>query len=317
MLSGGERYERLIKSVVIQVDGEVVADHYATDSGPTAYHNGFSVTKSVMSILIGIAIAEGSIPGVDATLAEMLPDRASIMTPGMGAVTLHQILSMTSGLPEDELFNERYGPTADWTAVTLSTDLAHPPGTAFAYANSGSHLLSAILVQTTGRPVLDYAREKLFDPLGISTRPAAEATVDLSMEDYDALPGFGWTVDPTGLHLGFSDLKLTAPDMVKLGQLYLQNGAWEGRQLVPAAWVQESTRAQVDAEGVQYGYQWWVLDAHGHAAFAAYGRAGQLIEVVPDLGLVVAVSGMDDPARFDPDSVADLVATWIVPAVAG
>lgn len=161
MFSGGERYERLIKSVVIQVDGEIVADHYAADSGPAVFHNGHSVTKSVMSILIGIAIAEGAVPGVDATLAELLPDRTAGMAPGMAAVTLRQILTMTAGLPPDELFNGKYGPTADWTAVTLSTDLTQPPGTSFAYASSGSHLLSAILVQATGRSVLDYAREKL------------------------------------------------------------------------------------------------------------------------------------------------------------
>jgi CubicO group peptidase (beta-lactamase class C family) len=317
MLSGGERYERLIKSVVIQVGGEVVASHYAADSGPTVTHNGRSVTKSVMSMLIGIAIADGAIPGIDATLAELLPDRAAAMAPGMGAVTLHQILSMTAGIPEDELFNDRYGPTADWTAVTLSTGLVHPPGTAFAYASAGSHLLSAILVQATGRSVLDYARDKLFDPLAIATQPATEATVDMAIETYDSLPGFAWTVDPTGLHLGFTDLKLTAPDMAKLGQLYLQHGVWEGAQLVPADWVAESTRVQVEAVGQPYGYQWWVLDLGGRPAFAAFGFAGQLIEVVPDLDLVVAVSCKDDPARFDPDSIADLVATWIVPAVAG
>jgi CubicO group peptidase (beta-lactamase class C family) len=317
MFSGGERYERLIKFVVIQVDGEIVADHYAADSGPAVFHNGHSVTKSVMSILIGIAIAEGAVPGVDATLAELLPDRTAGMAPGMAAVTLRQILTMTSGLPPDELFNGKYGPTADWTAVTLSTDLAQPPGTSFTYASSGSHLLSAILVRATGRSVLDYAREKLFDPLGIATRPATDATVDLSLAAYDALPGFAWTVDPTGLHLGFGDLKLTAPDMAKLGQLYLQNGVWAGEQLVPAGWVQESTTGQVDGDGNGYGYQWWVFDAHRHPAFAAFGLAGQLIEVVPDLGLVVAVSSQADPAQFDPDSIADLVSTWIVPAVAG
>ncbi len=314
---GTERYQRLVQSVIIQVDGAVVAEHYADDSGPDVFHNGYSVTKSVMSTLIGIAIAEGLIPGVDAPLAELLPDRTTGMAPGMAQVTLEEILTMTSGLPEDELFNDKYGPTADWTAVTLSTEPVNPPGTAFAYASSGSHLLSAILVRATGRPVLDYAREKLFDPLGISTRPAAEATVDLSLDAYNALPGFAWTVDPTGLHVGFGDLKLTAPDMAKLGQLYLQDGVWEGTRLVPAEWVAESTRGHVDAYGSRYGYQWWVPDAHGYPAFAAFGRAGQLIEVVPDLGLVVAVSSKDDPARLDADAVADQVSTWIVPAVAG
>ena len=312
-----DRYRTLVQSVVIQVDGDVVAEHYADGSGPTVHHNGHSVTKSVMSILIGIAIADGVIPGVDATLGRLLPDRTTAMAPGMADVTLEQILTMTSGLPPDELFSSRYSATADWTAVTLSTELAQPPGTAFAYTSSGSHLLSAILVRATGRSVLDYAREKLFDPLEIATRPAADATVDLTLEAYDALPGFAWTVDPTGLHLGFGDLKLTAPDMAKLGRLYLQNGAWNGRQLVPADWVAASTRARVDAGANQYGYQWWVPFAGGHPAFAAFGLAGQLIEVVPDIGLVVAVSSKRAPAQLDGDAIADQVSTWIVPAVVG
>lgn len=314
---GSERYQTLVQSAVIQVDGEVVAEHYADGSGPNVFHNGHSVTKSVMSVLIGIAIADGVISGVDATLAELLPDRTAGMSPGMAEVTLEQILTMTSGLPPDELFNDRYGPTNDWTAVTLATELDQPPGTGFAYASSGSHLLSAVLARATGRSVLDYAREKLFDPLEIVTRPAAEATVDLTLEAYDALPGFAWTVDPTGLHLGFGDLKLTAPDMVKLGQLYLQNGVWQGKQLVPADWVASSTRGHVEAGGSQYGYQWWIPFAGGHAAFAAFGLAGQLIEVVPDLGLVVAVSSKPAPAQLDGDAIADQVSTWIVPAVAG
>ena len=318
MLGGGERYDRLIKSAIIQVGGEVVAEHYSTDSGPDVTHDLFSVTKSVMSILVGIAIAEGSIPGVDATLADLLPDRVPIMAPGMSDVTLGQVPSMTAALPEDELFNDRYNSTADWTAVTLSTGLFQPPGTGWVYASAGSHLLSAILVEATGRPVLDYAREKLFDPLGIVTRPATEPSVDTDLDACQAQPGFAWTVDPTGLHLGFTDIKLAAPEMAKLGQLYLDKGAPDGVAVVPADWVATSTTARAHAEsGLDYGYQWWVFDARGHPAFAGFGRAGQLVEVIPDLDLVVAVSSINDPAEFDPSSIAGLVSTWIVPAVAG
>jgi CubicO group peptidase (beta-lactamase class C family) len=134
------------------------------------------------------------------------------------------------------------------------------------------------------------------------------------------VPGFAWSVDPQGYQLGYRNIKITAADMVKLGELYLNGGQWQGAQLVPAAWVAESTRSQLRPEdrlAAGYGYQWWLGDAAGHPAFAAMGYAGQLIDVVPDLKLVVAVSCLDGPASFDSADLAALVSRHIVPAVTG
>jgi len=320
-LSPGGRYDQLIKSVLVNVDGQELFEHYSADSGPGIAHNLYSVTKSVMSMLVGIAIQEGLITSVDQTLAELLPADVPEMAPGVSDVTLRQLLTMTGGIAADEQFN-RYTPDANWTKVTLATPLTQPAGTGFIYSSPGSHLLSAILVHATGRSVLDYAREKLFTPLGISTEPAAQPTLSIAdLPAYDAAPGFGWSTDPQGLNLGLSDLKVTAPDMITLGRLYLQEGRWEGRQLVPAAWVRESTSSLVPTQGPvlpsdHYGYLWWIPDAGGHPAFAAMGHAGQLIEVVPDLKLVVAVSCLDGPAAFDASDFVDVVARQIVPAVA-
>ena len=302
---------------MITVDGQAVLQHFSADSGPDVSHNGYSVTKSVMSMLIGIAIDEGSIAGVDRTLAELLPQYVPIMAPGIGAVTLEQVLTMTGGIVEDEIFTA-YTATADWTQVTLSTPLAQPPGTGFLYSSPGSHLLSAILSTATGRSPLEFARERLFDPLQISTQPAAEPTLALTdIPAYDRAAGFGWSTDPQGLNLGFVDLKLTATDMTKLGQLYLDDGAWQGRQLIPADWVHASTNALVPAGGEAsgYGYQWWIPDGHGHQVFAAMGRGGQLIEVVPDLRMIVVVSCANEVAAFSPSDFAQLVAHIIDKAV--
>lgn len=163
--------------------------------------------------------------------------------------------------------------------------------------------LSAVLVQATGRPVLDYARDKLFDPLGISTRPAAQPVVvpgpagDFAavLAEYAAITGFAWPVDPTGLAEGFSDLRITTRDMVTIGRLYLDDGRRDGRPVVSADWVSSATTGHVTTpqglrDGGGYGYQWWVGQARGHATYAATGRGGQLIQVVPDLGLVVAAA---------------------------
>jgi CubicO group peptidase (beta-lactamase class C family) len=113
-----------------------------------------------------------------------------------------------------------------------------------------------------------------------------------------------------------SDLKLTAPDMIKLGRLYLQDGRWEGRQLIPEAWVRESTSTKIaneghDVYGYPYGYLWWLPNTDDHPAFAALGWAGQLIEIIPDLNLVVAVSPMDGPQYVDPSAFVTLITAVI------
>ncbi len=314
---GGRK--QFVQSIVVNVASEDLIAYYGADAGPAVTHNVYSVTKSVMSMLVGIAISEGRIRSVDATLTELLPQYATTMAPVVGRVTLKQLLTMTGGFPVDE--RPWYAPGADWTALTIQTRLRQPPGKGFLYSSPGAHLLSAILVRATGTSVLDYAREKLFDPLGISTRPADEPVLSQQyVRGYDALPGFGWSTDPQGLHLGLADLKITAPDMIKLGRLYVQQGRWDGRQLVPAAWVRESTRSQVVAEQnaagtIGYGYLWWVLPSTDHPAYAAIGFAGQLIEVVPDLELVVAVSCKDAPGWFGSGDFIDLIDEQIIPVL--
>jgi len=320
-LSPGGRYDELIRAILVLVDGEPIVEHYGKNGSPQTTSDIFSVTKSVMSMLIGIAIGDGQIGSVDQTLGELLPSYAAVMAPGVADITLRQVLTMTGGIVDD---THQIGASAlpdDWISAIVSTPLQSPPGTSFAYSSFGSQLLSAILVQATGRSVLDYAREKLLGPLGISTEPAAQPTAtELLGAPGDGLSGFVWPVDPKGNNTGFAYLHLTPPDMAKLGQLFLDGGQWQGRQVVPAAWVKESTSHLVDSDSTTmpgYGYQWWVGAADGHDAFAAFGYAGQLVEVVPDLKLVVVVSSSDGNASFNADSFAQAVSHQIAPAVAG
>jgi len=325
MLSPGGRYDELLRAFLVSVDGDLIVEHYSSTSGPDVTANVYSVTKSVMSMLIGIAIGEGLIRSVDQTVGELLPSHAAAMTPDAAAITLRQLLTMTGGLPGTPVggFFDPFESTANWVDTILSTPLAQPPGQQFTYSNASSHLLSAIVTEATGRPALDYARERLFEPLGIRSQPAATPVPRPDRADvavYDAAPGFAWSVDPQGYQLGYSNIKITAADMIKLGELYLNGGQWQGAQLVPAAWVAESTQPHVQPgadPSPRYGYQWWLDDAAGHPAFAAMGYAGQLIEVVPDLNLVVAVSCLDGPAAFNSTDLAALVSRHVVPAVSG
>jgi CubicO group peptidase (beta-lactamase class C family) len=292
-----------VRAVIVAEDERTVFEDYSS-GGPEDYHNVYSVTKSIASTLVGIAVDEGLLR-VDQTLTELLPAYAASMNAQVGATTLEQLLTMTGGFPDTTTAFDasRFTPTSDWVAEDLRSAVT-PPGQQFAYSDVGAHLIAAILVQATGRSLLQYAREKLFDPLDIPTDPAAEPLVDgTAFAVYDA-EGFTWGVDPQGIHDAASGLALRPRDMLAVGSLFLQQGRWQDRQVVSDTWVQRATSAHVPvqfgaADG--YGYLWWVTEADGAPAYFAAGHGGQLIEVVPDRELVVVVSTAtgDQPARDD------------------
>jgi CubicO group peptidase (beta-lactamase class C family) len=298
-----------IRAVLVLVGDRVLVEEYY---GATAaeYRNAFSVTESVLATLVGIAVEEGFLDLGD-PLRELLPDYADEMSPEVGDTTLDQLLTMTGGFKDsvtgdpDDLFTE-----PDWVAASLGS---HVGGRSFAYTDRGAHLVAAALARATGRSVLDYAREKLFDPLGVDTEPAAEPSPspDFSVE-YEAA-GFAWPVDPQGVHHGWGNLKLRARDMAALGSLYLDGGAVDGKQVVPATWVRDATAMHVPASGAAdgYGYLWWADEVDGSPASLAIGTGGQLVAVVPDRELVVVVSSHVG----DHPTVSASVTTYLVDAV--
>jgi CubicO group peptidase (beta-lactamase class C family) len=179
-------------------------------------------------------------------------------------------------------------------------------------------------------PVLQYAREKLFDPLGIPTEPAFEPAFDFADEAATAAlyeqywdAGFTWPVDPQGLHEGACCIKLRPQDLAAIGQLYVDGGRSAGKQVVPAAWVKQATTAHVkinDAGFAGYGYLWWITDVADQPGYLAYGTGGQVIHVVPALDLVVAIAtefDQRDPARMSTtlgrESAANLAGIAIAP----
>jgi CubicO group peptidase (beta-lactamase class C family) len=250
----------------------------------------------------------------------MLPAYAARMKPQVAVVTLEQVLTHTAGFVPDEAANSlAFVRAADPVAAILAGGSGEG---AFAYSSAGAQLMSAILVEATGMSVLRYARTKLFDPLGIDTRPASELLVDKSSVARYEAADFAWPVDRAGLHLAFSGLKLQADDLVKIGQLYLNQGQWEGKQIVPATWVKAATAQHADTAGVPmdgYGFQWWVGDMDGTAAYMAWGYGGQMIQVVPAHRLVVAVTTdyrPDDPHSpgINPGPLTYLIKSAVVSA---
>jgi CubicO group peptidase (beta-lactamase class C family) len=299
---------RNLRALLVSAGGDLLVEEYRGISR-TDRTNIQSAGKSILSSLIGIAIGEGRIKGTDQALGDLLPAYAPVMSDATRRITLKQLLTMTADLPDDDAFYSGVLDQADWVRFILSHDPGAAPG-GFSYASAGSHLLAAILQQATGMPALDYARQRLFDPLGIPTTPSTTIVASrTSGSAYDRATDFVWPVDPRGVYVGGGGEKLAAQDLLRLGRLWLDRGRWEGRQIVPSGWLDQATAAQVRTPlGLGYGYHFWVTTADGHHAFAALGFGGQVVEVVPDLALVVVVqsrSPSDPTAPADPGAAQE------------
>jgi CubicO group peptidase (beta-lactamase class C family) len=315
-IADGDLSLNAVRAVLVGVDGDTVLSYYR-DWRPSEYAHVWSVTKSVMSILVGIAIDEGRLR-LDQTLAELLPAHADEMTDEIKSGTLRQLLTMTAGIQGGRPLVDTE--VEDPIGAIVGGALVSQPGAAFVYSNDSAHLVGAVLRHAVDRPLLDYAREKLFDPLGIDTRPAWQGwQVEAGLRK----PGFGWGTDRKGTNSGCCLLKLTASDMLKIGQLYLDQGRWQGRQLVSSQWVKESTTNQLTKEQQTtsdgpYGYLWRTGDIESHRYFAAVGSYGQWIIVVPDSRLVVVTacddSGFDSPTEEFVNTFNDVIIKPILQA---
>ena len=312
-----------IDAVLVSVGGQTKIAHYRNGSRPEDALHVWSVTKSVVSALIGIAIAEQIIPSLDATLVELLPRYQKFLTAEEKGITLRQLMTMTAGFPGDEPLKNIHGvfvQRTDPVPTILSEGPELKPGDGFYYSSRGSHLVSAVLRDALARAdgerprtVLEYAQQKLFDPLEIDSAGAHGERVLLSDPAYDVLTRFDWGTDAAGLHTACCLLRLRPADMIKLGELYLGLGVWHGQQILPPGWVEQTVAAH-DLSS-QYGLMWWMdHDSHGHPAWLAKGSLGQLIAVVPEHQLVVAVGSVPTKDYAAPADVSFMLNEVIAPA---
>ena len=302
-ISSGSLNLSTIDAVLVSVGGETKVAHYRNGSRPEDALHVWSVTKSVVSALIGIAIDEKIISGLDATLPELLPRYQKYLTAEEKSITLRQLMSMRAGFPPDdpapwENIHSVFERGTDPIPMILKEGAELPPGQAFVYSSRSAHLVSAVLREALvradpadPRTVLEYAREKLFDPLEIDSAGAREERVLLSDPAYDRLTRFDWGTDAAGLHTACCLLRLRPADMIKFGELYLGGGVWHGKQILPTGWVEQT---MLPGEvSPQYGLMWWLdIDPHGHPTWVARGWGGQLIAVVPEHQLVVAIGSV-------------------------
>ncbi len=265
-------------SLLVTRHGRIVLEAAYAPYRVEMKHRVYSVTKSVISTLIGMALDDGKLDTVDRKILDFFPGRTvANLDDAKKAITIRQLLDMRSGLAwQDSLgvsFNamER---SPDWQQFVLDHPMETAPGTSFNYSGGNTHLLSAILSKVTGKSAHDYAREKLFGPLGID----------------DVL----WRHDPQGISGGGAGLYLQPRDMAKLGYLYLRNGQWEGKQILPQSWVEAVRKADgVIPEGwasnLRYGSQFWVIPRRD--AYLMVGFHRQLVIVMPKLDIVAVATG--------------------------
>jgi len=294
-----------IYSVVVVRHGALVAERFWR-GGPETLHHLASVTKSVTSTLVGLAIGRGYIPDVNVPMVEYLPRELLPADPAKDAITLRHLLTMTSGLDFDEDTEwEDWLRAPDQAAYILDRPLEAPPGTLFHYSTPASHLLSIVLTEATGVPTEDFARSVLFDPLGISD--------------------FRWEKDHQGFQYGGHGLWLRTEDMAKLGVLFLDWGVWDGERVLSTGWVGSASSLQVDLgapfgplHDIGYGWLWWLDDSLRWPVYLAWGWGGQFVFCVPALDMVVATNanwnvGASEANRQE-EAILEVIAGEILPA---
>ncbi len=290
-----------LRSLLVVRNGLLVGEQYFGAGMADSLNDVRSVTKSVTSLLVGIAIGRGVITGTTERLGTLIHPPVAQIDGAKAEITVDNLLTMTSGFAWDESTAAGYNEwvlAPDQIEFLLARPLSDPPGRQFNYNTAAVHLLSVGLSEATGGSTLAFADENLFAPLGIRERE--------------------WETDNRGYNNGGSGLSLNARDLAKIGQLVLQAGASGGQQVDPAEWIQRSlaTHQQVGyAYGpltrLEYGYLWWLSTVRGHAVRFAWGYRGQFILLVPDLRLVVvATSALDAP--IPPDVEAQAVLGLIV-----
>jgi CubicO group peptidase (beta-lactamase class C family) len=298
-LDAVEQSDHELHSFMFLRHGKVIAEGWWSPYRADLKHTMYSTSKSFTSTAVGFAASEGKLAVTDRVVSFFPDDQPDSVGPYLAALTIRDVLSMTTGQDPD--------PTgivtrdSNWVATFLATPIVHQPGSTFLYNTLGTYMLSAIVTATTGEKVIDYLTPRLFAPLGIT--------------DVD------WEVDPQGRNTGGWGLRIRTEDMAKFGQLYLQDGVWHGRRVLPEGWVAEATTASIlqapDApDSVRqasdwlqgYGYQFWRCR---HNAFRADGAFGQFIVVMPDRDAVVAITS----ETADMQRELNLVWEYLLPAM--
>lgn len=287
--------------IVILKDGIVSYEKYFKGCTADSRVHVYSVTKSVISILIGIALDKGYIKNIEEKVLDYFPEyKVKRGETTIQNITLKNMLTMTA--PYKYRFFPpyvKYFTSGDWVKFALDLSGGRGKIGAFRYAPLiGPDILSGILVKATGKPVLDFAAENLFEPLGIKVENSlAFQNKEEQMAFNKSTDISGWAADSKGIHAAGWGLTLTPMDMAKIGQLYLNGGIWEERRIVSSKWVEDSTmeHSRWEKRNLPYGYLWWVNED----GYAAMGDGGNIIYVNTKKKVVISMAALFVPKAGD------------------
>lgn len=259
-----------LHSLLVNWRGQMLFEQYFNGMHAASLANLKSASKSVLAALIGIAIGRGILPGVDAPVAAYFPELAD---PEKRTITIEHLLTMRSGL--ESTSNRNYGAwvgSPNWVRHVLARPMVAPPGERMIYSTGNTHLLSAILTRAARMSTWEFAQRELAGPLGFE------------------LPR--WSTDPQGIFFGGNDMLMTPRQMLRIGLLYLHKGRYQGRQIVPAEWVEASCegRTRSPRSRERYGYGWWIREFDSFKTCYAWGYGGQYVFVLPELELIIVAT---------------------------
>ena len=263
-----------IESVMIEKDGEVIAQKFMGRMNANRPANIKSASKSILSLLVGIAIGEGYLEGVDQPIGEFFSeyfDRNP--APDKEAITIGDLITMRGGLESTSIRNYgRWVVSNNWGEYVLNREMTAEPGGRMIYSTGTTHLLSVILTRATGMSTRAFANRYLFGPMDINLG--------------------GWDRDPQGYYFGGNNMAMSPADMLKIGRMMMNMGEWNGEQIVPADWILDSVKTYTRSNFNPYdmGYLWWRRPVNGYEAIFAWGHGGQYIMMIPELNVAIAVT---------------------------
>ncbi len=287
-----------MRSLLVSVDGTILAERYFSGASASRTTNIKSASKSIVSALVGIAIDRGLITSVQDPIARYLPSEVG-SDPVKSAITIEDLLTMRTGL--ETTSNRNYGRwvmSPNWVRFVLQQPMEDEPGGRMIYSTGSTHLLSAILTRATRTSTLEFARTALAAPLGFTLS--------------------AWPRDPQGIYLGGNEMPMRPRDMLRIGELYLNGGRYDQRQIVSSGWIQESIVPRTTSRWSerQYGYGWWIRTLADTPVFYAWGYGGQFIFVAPSVRTVDVVTSVVEPGserRDHLDAIYDIVERHVIP----
>ncbi len=282
---------RAVTSLVVLSEGALVHETYLQGTGPEDLRASWSVAKSYLSALFGIVVAEGAIDSLDDPVTKYAP---ALTGGAYDGASIRNVLNMASGVSFDEDYFDFWsdinkmgrvlalGGSMDRFAAKMDETFI-APGAQWQYVSIDTHVLSMVLRGATGRPIAELLSEKVIAPMGLEAEPY-------------------YVTDGHGVEFVLGGLNLRTRDYARMGQMFLQNGAWNGQQIVPAGWVEASTAPSAPTEpgaAMRYGYQWWIPGDAEPGEFLARGVYGQYVYVNRPAGVVIAANGADRQFRED------------------